>query len=139
MKTPPFLKPGEQVILYDGVCKLCNAWVIFLLRHHVDRKIRFVAIQSEKGKALLRYVRLPEENIRTIVLIKQDVYWLRAQAILRVMAFLPWPWKALSFLRVLPDFFTNFLYNRIASNRYRLFGYYDEVLEIKGDYPERFL
>ncbi|KJV31707.1 DUF393 domain-containing protein [Pantoea sp. SM3] len=139
MSMPPFLNAGDKVIIYDGVCKLCNAWVIFLLSHHIDRKIRFVAIQSEKGKTLLRYAGLPDENIRTIVLINQNQHWLRSQAICRAMAFMPWPWKVLSLIRFLPDFITDFIYNRIAQNRYRLFGHYDDVHEIKEDYPGRFL
>jgi len=139
MTTPPFLRAGEQVILYDGVCKLCNAWVIFLMSRRIDRKIRFVAIQSEKGSALLRYVGLPDDNIRTIVLIKENEYWLRAQAICRAMTFMPWPWRALSAIRLLPNFITDFIYDRIALNRYRLFGLYDDVHEIAGDYPGRFL
>lgn len=139
MMAPPFLGADEQAILYDGVCKLCNMWVTFLLRHHIDQKIRFVAIQSEKGKALLRYAGLPEDNIRTIVLINANGHWLRAQAICRVMAYMPWPWKILSFIRVLPRFITDFIYKRIAHNRYRLFGQYDDVHKIKADHRDRFL
>lgn len=139
MSLPPFLKTGDQVIIYDGLCKLCNAWVVFLLSHRIARKIRFVAIQSEKGKTLLRYTGLSDENIRTIVLINQNEHWLRSQAICRAMASMPWPWKALSVLRFLPNFITDFIYNLIAQNRYRLFGHYDVVHEIKEDYPGRFL
>jgi len=139
MSLPPFLRAEEQVIIYDGICKLCNAWVIFLLTHRIDPKIRFVAIQSEKGKMLLRYAGLPDENIRTIALINKNQHWLRSQAICRAMAFMPWPWKVLSAIRFLPSFISDFIYNRIALNRYRLFGHYDDVHEIEGDYPGRFL
>lgn len=54
MSSPPYLQTGESAVLYDGVCKLCNGWVQFLLRHHLARQVRFASVQSEQGKALLR-------------------------------------------------------------------------------------
>jgi len=139
MPTPPFLKPGEKVVLYDGVCKLCNSWVNFLLRRKLARHVRFAAVQSEEGKALLRFAGLPDENIRTIVLIEGNRHWVRAQAILRVMRLLPFPWGLLSLLRFVPHFISNFFYNRIAVNRYRLFGRYDAQHPVSPDFPGRFL
>lgn len=139
MANAPYLKPGEQVVLYDGVCKLCNAWVVFLLRHRLPRQVRFAAVQSEQGKALLRFAGLPDDNIRTIVLIDGQNHWLRAQAIFRIMRYMPWPWRGLSILRVMPDVISNYCYDRIALNRYRLFGRYDNPYAITSDYIGRFL
>jgi predicted DCC family thiol-disulfide oxidoreductase YuxK len=139
MLHPPFINSGEQVVLYDGVCKLCNAWVIFLLRHRLPRHVRFAAVQSEQGKTLLRFAGLSDENIRTIVFINGNDHWLRAQAIFRIMHFLPWPWRAMCVFRFMPDFISNYFYDRIALNRYRLFGRYDSHYVIKPDYKGRFL
>lgn len=130
---------GQPIILYDGQCKLCNAWVIFLLRHQLPRDYHFAAIQSERGKQLLQHAGLPHDNIRTIVLLRDGQHWLRAQAICRIMNSLPWPWRACGVLRYLPDGLTNLIYNLIARNRYRLFGRYDQVHTIEADYPGRFL
>lgn len=140
MSQPPFLKPGEKVVLYDGVCKLCNGWVNFLLRRKLTRNVRFAAVQSEEGKALLRFAGLPDENIRTIVLIDGDRHWIRAQAILRVMRLLPFPWGGLALLGfIVPHFISDWAYNRIALNRYRLFGRYDTQHPVASDHPGRFL
>lgn len=84
MSPPPYLQPNESAVLYDGVCKLCNGWVHFLLRHRVARQVRFASVQSEEGKALLRWAGLPQENVSTIVYIADQQYWLRAQAVFRV-------------------------------------------------------
>ncbi|QZY92802.1 DCC1-like thiol-disulfide oxidoreductase family protein (plasmid) [Pantoea dispersa] len=130
---------AQPIILYDGQCKLCNAWVIFLLRHRLPRDYHFAAIQSERGKQLLQRAGLPHDNIRTIVLLRDGQHWLRAQAICRIMHSLPWPWRACGVLRYLPDGLTNLIYNLIARNRYRLFGRYDQVHAIEADYPGRFL
>jgi len=81
MSSPPYLQTGESAVLYDGVCKLCNGWVQFLLRHHLARQVRFASVQSEQGKALLRWAGLPEENISTLVYIDGNQHWLRAQAV----------------------------------------------------------
>lgn len=139
MTTPPYINPGEQVVLYDGVCKLCNAWVVFLLRHRIPRHIRFAAVQSEQGKALLRFAGLPDDNIRSIVLMKDHDHWLRAQAIFRIMQCMPWPWRILAVLQFMPDVISNYCYDRIALNRYRLFGRYDNHYMIESDYNGRFL
>lgn len=139
MSVIPCLQSGESVVLYDGVCKLCNGWVHFLLRHNLSRKVRFAAVQSDAGKMLLDWAGLPQENITTIVFIEHDRHTFRAQAVCRVMRYLPLPWRVLSVLRFCPDAVSNFAYDRIALNRYRLFGRYDALHTITPDYPDRFL
>ena len=137
--APPIIQPDEQVVLYDGTCKLCNGWVNFLLRHDKYRTVRLAAVQSEQGKALLRWAGLPTDNISTIVLIARGQVYLRAEAIFRVMGGLPWPWRILALLRLLPAPLSNRCYDLIARNRYRLFGRYDNVHQLKADSPQRFL
>jgi predicted DCC family thiol-disulfide oxidoreductase YuxK len=139
MSPPPYLQPGESVVLYDGVCKLCNGWVNFLLRHRVARQVRFASVQSEEGKTLLKWAGLPQENVSTIVYIADQQHWLRAQAVFRVMQKMAGPWRFLSVLRHFPDSISNFAYDRIALNRYKLFGRYDSQHSLTPDYPGRFL
>ena len=137
--APPLIDAGEQVVLYDGTCKLCNGWVNFLLRYDKYRTVRLAAVQSEQGKTLLRWAGLPTDNVSTIVLIAHGEVYLRAEAIFRVMRGLPWPWRLLSLLRLLPSALSNRCYDVIARNRYRLFGRYDNVRALSADYPQRFL
>ncbi|GLR09326.1 thiol-disulfide oxidoreductase [Mixta theicola] len=137
--APPLIQPNEQAVLYDGTCKLCNGWVNFLLRYDKYRTVRLAAVQSEQGKALLRWAGLSTENISTIVLITHGQVYLRAEAIFRVMAGLPWPWRILTLLRFLPAALSNRCYDLIARNRYRLFGRYDNVHHLTADHPQRFL
>ena len=114
MPQPPYLQTGESVVLYDGVCKLCTGWVRFLLRHRLARQVRFASVQSEQGKGLLKWAGLPEDNINTIVYIRSEGHWLRAQAVLRVMQQLPLPWRALSVLRAFPDPISNFFSTTVS-------------------------
>lgn len=131
--------PAGRVVLYDGKCKLCNGWANFLIRHDRQRKVRLATVQSPAGQELLRWAGLPQDNVKTIVLIEGAQVYLRASAIFRVMGYLPWPWRALALLRWLPPSLSNYCYDRIALNRYRLFGRYDSCRQPQADHPQRFL
>lgn len=131
--------PAECIVIYDGVCRLCNAWVRFLLAHRLPRHVRFAAVQSQTGATLLRQIGMSPENVHTIVLIEGDQHWYRAPAIFRILRLLPGPWRLLSLLRFLPAPFTNLFYKVIARHRYRWFGRYDSLHPLQADYPGRFL
>ncbi|CAM3735325.1 thiol-disulfide oxidoreductase [Rouxiella silvae] len=135
----PYLQPGERVIIYDGVCRLCNGWVNFLIRHDKKHSVRMAPVQSEAGRALSIWAGLSPENVNTIVLIDGDHVYKRSEAIFRVMSFLPFPWRAMAALRILPLRFRDACYNGIALNRYRLFGRYDSVKKLEADHSQRFL
>ena len=136
---PPYLKPGERVVIYDGQCKLCNGWVNFLLRHDKRHSVRLSPVQSEAGKALSTWAGMSPENVNTIVLIDNENVYKRSDAIFRVMSFLPQPWRAFSALRVFPLKFRDACYNLIALNRYKIFGKYDSVKHLEADHSERFI
>jgi predicted DCC family thiol-disulfide oxidoreductase YuxK len=135
----PYLGPGETVVLYDGVCKLCNAWVRFIIAHDRHRRIRLAPVQSEQGQALLAWAGLPLQHFNTIALICDNRVALRSQAFFEVMARLPWPWRGLGVLKVCPRPVRDWLYDRIALNRYRLFGRYPHCVLPTADHDRRFL
>lgn len=86
---PPYIRPGERVVIFDATCKLCIGWVNFLIRHDRHQTVRMAAVQSEKGKALFAWSGLPTDNINTIVLIDKGDVLLRSEAIFRAMSGLP--------------------------------------------------
>ncbi|WP_219273333.1 thiol-disulfide oxidoreductase DCC family protein [Pseudomonas sp. Xaverov 83] len=138
--TPaPLLKPGETVVLFDGVCKLCNGWARFLIRHDHDRRVRLAAVQSPEGQALLAWARLPLDQFDTIAVIRDRHYWERSEAVFEIIAQLPARWRPLLLLRAIPRFLRDWAYDRIARNRYRLFGKYDTCLLPDPDHEQRFL
>ncbi|MBK5411559.1 thiol-disulfide oxidoreductase DCC family protein [Pseudomonas sp. TH34] len=138
--TPaPLLKPGETVVLFDGVCKLCNGWARFLIRHDHDRRVRLAAVQSPEGQALLAWAGLPLDQFDTIAVIRDRHYWARSEAVFEIIAQLPARWRPLLLLRAIPRFFRDWAYDRIARNRYRLFGKYDTCLLPDPDHEQRFL
>ncbi|MCS4311474.1 putative DCC family thiol-disulfide oxidoreductase YuxK [Pseudomonas sp. BIGb0381] len=135
----PLLKPGETVVLFDGVCKLCNGWARFLIRHDRQRRVRLAAVQSPEGQALLAWAGLPLDQFDTLAVIRDRHYWVRSDAVLEIIAQLPRAWRPLRLLRGIPRVLRDWAYDRIARNRYRLFGKYDTCLLPDPDHEQRFL
>ncbi|WP_431703243.1 thiol-disulfide oxidoreductase DCC family protein [Pseudomonas sp. BR20] len=135
----PLLKPGETVVLFDGVCKLCNGWARFLIRHDRQRRVRLAAVQSPEGQALLAWAGLPLDQFDTLAVIRDRHYWVRSDAVLEIIAQLPRAWRPLLLLRGIPRVLRDWAYDRIARNRYRLFGKYDTCLLPDPDHEQRFL
>jgi predicted DCC family thiol-disulfide oxidoreductase YuxK len=138
-RLPPGLAAGERVVLFDGVCKLCNGWAKFLIRHDPARQFRLASVQSVQGQALLAWYGLPTDRFDTMALIDEAGLHVRSMALLRILARLPQPWRALRLLRLLPRPLRDWGYDRIALNRYRLFGRHAVCLLPTADHAERFL
>jgi predicted DCC family thiol-disulfide oxidoreductase YuxK len=136
---PPYIQPGERVVLFDGVCKLCNGWVKFLIRHDRQRRLRLASVQSAQGQAIFAWFGLPTECFETMAYVEDGELLVRSTAVLRIVALLPWPWRALAWLRLCPRPLRDWCYDRIALNRYRLFGRYDSCLLPDPDHEGRFL
>lgn len=135
----PAIAAGERVVLFDGVCKLCNGWTKFLIRHDRQRLFRLASVQSPQGQALLACYGLPTDRFDSMALIDDDGLHLRSAALLRILAQLPWPWRALAWLRLIPRPVRDWCYDRIALNRYRLFGRHPVCLLPSADHAGRFL
>jgi predicted DCC family thiol-disulfide oxidoreductase YuxK len=137
--TAPLLESGETVVLFDGVCKLCNGWVQFLIRHDRSEQIRLATVQSPEGQALLAWAGLPLNQFDTMAVIRDNRYWVRSDAFLEVIAKLPRRWSPLLLLSLCPRSIRDWAYDRIALNRYRLFGKYDQCLLPTPGHDRRFL
>ncbi|WP_313116583.1 thiol-disulfide oxidoreductase DCC family protein [Ectopseudomonas guguanensis] len=136
---PPGLSAGERVVLFDGVCKLCNGWARFLIRHDPTRQFRLASVQSVQGQALLAWYGLPTDRFDTMALIDEAGLHVRSTALLRIVSRLPQPWRALRLLRLVPRPLRDWCYDHIALNRYRLFGRHAVCLLPTADHAERFL
>jgi predicted DCC family thiol-disulfide oxidoreductase YuxK len=118
----------SPLLLYDGQCALCNGWVRFLLRVDRGGSIRFAPLQGVTGAAVR--ARHPSvEGVDSIILVEreggQERVSLRSTAVLRILRYLGWPWKAGLVGYVLPREIRDSLYDVVAWWRYRLFGRYD--------------
>ena len=138
--TPaPFLNPDDTVVLFDGTCKLCNGWARFVIRHDQARRIQLATVQSPEGQALLGWAGLPQDKFNTIVLIWDNEVFIRSRAMFEILGRLSVPWRWLTVARVIPQILRDWMYDKIALNRYRLFGRYDSSRAPTADHDRRFL
>ena len=136
---PGRLAAGRAVVLFDGTCKLCNGWATFIIQQDKERRLTLSAVQSPGGQALLKWAGLPQDAFNTIVLVEDDRFYVRSDAMFRIIAHLPARWHWLLLGRVFPKVIRDWLYDRIALNRYRIFGRYDACRLPPADHAERFL
>lgn len=135
----PFLKPADTVVLFDGTCKLCNGWARFVIRHDQAHRIQLAAVQSPEGQALLGWAGLPQDKFNTIVLISNNKVSIRSEAMFEILKRLNAPWRWLTVASVIPQTLRDWMYDKIALNRYRLFGRYDSSRVPTADHGRRFL
>lgn len=111
-----------NIILFDGVCNLCNRMVLFITKRDRDEKFRFVSLQSDSGRSLLQEAGLSPDNIDTIVYLKNSEHFIRSTAALKILRELGGGWKLLYIFILIPAFIRDPVYNLIAHSRYTLFG-----------------
>ena len=109
------------VIVFDGICVICNGWVRFLLKRDRGR-YRFASMQSPAGRALLLAHGLDADDPSSFLLVEQGRAFTDSDAIVRVLAGLGGAWKIAALLVLVPRFVRDPLYRLIARNRYRWFG-----------------
>ena len=125
--SPPSGGPSGPVLLFDGVCNLCNRSVQFILRHECAPTLRFAALQSPAGRGLLVSHGLPADHRQSLVLIVDGRALTESDAAAAVAAHLRAPWRWARALRLLPRGWRDAFYRFIASRRYRWFGRRPEV------------
>ena len=129
----------HPVLLFDGICNLCNGWVQFVIRHDPAGKFRFAALQSAKGQQLLKQYGLPHEHFTTLVLIENGQVYTRSSAALRIAKQLSGAWPMLYGFAVVPAFLRDGVYNLVAGNRYAWFGKQESCMLPTPELKARFL
>lgn len=129
----------ERVVLFDGVCKLCSVWAQFLIRYDTQKKFKLATVQSDAGQAILRELGMPTDHYETMVLLDKGTLHTHSAAFLQVVRYLPFPWPMFGIGWLLPRVLRDWAYNRIALNRYRLFGRYDQCVLPSAEDDIRFL
>ncbi|MEH6512602.1 DUF393 domain-containing protein [Maribacter arcticus] len=113
----------KKIILFDGVCNLCNTTVQFVIKNDKDDLFRFSALQSETGRKLLAERNIDTEDIDSIILIEPNVaYYTKSTAALEIGKNLKGLRTLSSILLWLPESFRNIVYDIVAKNRYKWYG-----------------
>jgi predicted DCC family thiol-disulfide oxidoreductase YuxK len=132
-------KSNQPVLLFDGVCNLCNQSVQFVINRDKAGLFQFAALQSDAGKALLQRHQLPVEQLDTVVLVMGNKAYTRSDAALQVLRQLGLPWSLAAAFSILPKGFRDYVYDYIAKNRYRWFGRQESCMMPTADLKRRFL
>ncbi|WP_028540244.1 thiol-disulfide oxidoreductase DCC family protein [Paenibacillus sp. J14] len=130
---------NEHVILFDGVCHLCQGAVKFIIKHDPAGRFRFASLQSQAGSRLLQAAGAHEKSLDSVVLIENGTYYIRSAAALRIARGLRYPWPLLYALIVIPKGLRDAVYQFIAKHRYRWFGKDETCLVPTRELRERFL
>jgi predicted DCC family thiol-disulfide oxidoreductase YuxK len=110
-----------NIVLFDGVCNLCNSTVLFLIKHDVNNQLKFSAQQTEAGKNIMLQNNIATNN-SSVIFIKETKVYDKSDAIIEISKLLTgWP-SILKYGKIFPKWLRNFIYDLIAKNRYRIFG-----------------
>lgn len=130
---------SSPVILFDGVCNLCNSSVQFILKRDKRGRFLFGSLQSESGQGLLVEHGLPVDDYASFIYIKEGKVYTKSSGALHVLKDLGGLWKLLYVLILVPKPIRDYIYSLIANNRYRLFGKRNACMMPSAGIKERFL
>ncbi|KAJ7547572.1 hypothetical protein O6H91_08G092700 [Diphasiastrum complanatum] len=136
-----FQTDSRPILLFDaGICNFCNAGVNFVLENDPEGRLRFAALQSDAGKALLKRSGRAIDDISSVVFVDRDGAYTKSEAVLRTAQCLQSPYPSLASLALLaPLFFRDIVYDNVANNRYTMFGQSPTCRTSDSRFYERFI
>ena len=139
MEKPSSINEHNRIILFDGVCNLCSAFMQFVYKYDSKMNFKFSWLQEEQGRNILEWLNLPTDDYETIILIENGEAYFKSKAFLRIVSRLCFPWPILTIGVIIPNILRDSLYDMVARNRYRLFGKKEKCLIPTGKLLSRFL
>lgn len=127
------------MLLFDGVCNLCNAAVQWVLKRDRKGVFKFAALQSDTGQTLLRQHGFSDKDFDTVVLVDGERIYHRSGAALEIARRLGGLWPLLSVFKIVPRSVRDAIYNWVARHRYRWFGKKEECMLPRPEWKERFI
>ncbi|WGF94156.1 thiol-disulfide oxidoreductase DCC family protein [Aequorivita marisscotiae] len=130
---------NHKIILFDGVCNLCNGAVTFIIERDKRNVFKFAALQNEIGQKLISKFNIDTSKVDSIILIDGEKHYEKSSAALRIAKYLSGAYPLLFGFMVVPKFIRNAVYDYIAKNRYKWFGKRDECMIPTPDLKKKFL
>lgn len=110
---------NTDLIVFDGMCVFCSSFARFIVKHDAKQRFRFVTAQSDVGRKIYTAHGLNPDLMETNIVILDGSAHVRMAAFSAAMSALGWPWRALAVVNIIPRPIADWIYNRIANNRYR--------------------
>jgi predicted DCC family thiol-disulfide oxidoreductase YuxK len=133
------MNQDHDIILFDGVCNLCNGAINFIIARDPKNRYKFAALESEVGQKLLATHEINPDEIDSIVLIRNNNAYVKAGAAIRIAQYMSGGWPIFYAFRIIPGFLSNVIYDFIAKNRYRWFGKKDSCMIPTPELKSKFL
>ncbi len=128
----------SPIILFDGVCNLCNGAIQFVLSNDSNKVFKFASLQSDFAQDFLKNHQLPTENFGTLILIENDQIFIKSKAVFKIAKYLPkYTW--LRIFSFLPIAISDFFYDIVSKNRLKWFGKRESCWLPTKELKERFL
>jgi predicted DCC family thiol-disulfide oxidoreductase YuxK len=134
------LPKHKQLILFDGVCNLCNSSVNYVIKHDKNDVFRFAPLQSEVGSQIIAKYNLDTSQTDSILLYSEDKgLKIKSSAALAIASKLGFPRNLLAIFYIIPTFIRNWVYDYIAKNRYKWYGKKNACMIPTPELQEKFL
>lgn len=134
------LPKNKKIILFDGICNLCESSVQFVIKHDKKDIFRFVAIQSKLGQEIIKHIGIDISKMDSIILYEPGVvYYYKSEAAIRIVKELGGMYSFLSLFSVFPNAVLNYVYDYIAKNRYQWYGKKEACLIPTPELKAKFL
>ena len=128
----------ERIILFDGLCNLCNNSVQFVIKRDKQKKFKFASLQSEFARKILEQFHLPNDKFNSFILLENGRIYTKSTGALRMLSQLK-GWKWAGALRIVPAFIRDGVYNLVSKYRYKWFGKREECMIPSKELSDRFI
>ena len=130
----------KKIILFDGVCNLCDSAVQLIIKHDTKDIFRFVSLQSDLGQKIIKHLGIDTQKTDSIILYQPDfAYYYKSEAALEIAKHIGGIFYFVSLFSILPTAFNNFIYDYIAKNRYKWFGKKENCMIPSKEQQAKFL
>jgi predicted DCC family thiol-disulfide oxidoreductase YuxK len=134
------LPQNKKIILFDGVCNLCDSAVQFVIKHDKQDVFRFASLQSEIGQEIIKHIGIDINNIDSIILYQPGIaYYYKSEAALEIAKNLGGLFSFATIFKILPTALSNVIYDYVAKNRYKWYGKKDSCMIPTPELKSKFL
>lgn len=131
---------GKKIILFDGICNLCESSVLFVIKHDKKDIFRFVSLQSDLGKEIVKHIGLNSKHIDSVILYEPGIsYYYKSAAAIEIARDLGGFFHLGTIFKIIPNGLRNLLYDYIAKNRYSWYGQKNSCMIPTADIKSKFL
>ncbi|MCH7525609.1 MAG: DUF393 domain-containing protein [Bacteroidetes bacterium] len=134
------LPKHKKLILFDGICNLCNASVLYVIKRDKNNVFMFATLQSDIGKQIIQQYHLDASKTDSILLYSETKgLFIKSSAALHIAKYLGFPNNLMSIFFIIPPFFRNWVYDYIAKNRYKWYGKKEQCMVPTPELMSKFL